>query len=122
MFGRDLSPNAELLTRFLGNAKSIKQIRDVLNDYADHLERIDVHPKDKFGAKDKGKDSLLKRLLAGEETPAAASAAPVSAKSSDVSDKSDNNEKPDAGRFNQDSETPLLSSEEDACFFRVSGA
>jgi hypothetical protein len=59
----NLSPNVERLVRFLGNAKSIRQIRDILNDYSDYVERIDVHTQDMFGAEDEDMESLLKRLL-----------------------------------------------------------
>ena len=136
MFGRERSPEVELLTRFLGNAKSIKTVRDALNAYADAVEKIDVHTSDMFGAKDEGKDSVLRRVL-GVENKTAGTPANTRTNTDNTRTNTDNRGKQaetrdqkdsdrpavhsssNEGRFNQDSDTPLLSAEEDSGDFQL---
>lgn len=63
------SKEAELLFKFLGLAKSVKQIRDYLSSYSDIVDRIDPNTDNMFGFQDENKYEILKRLLENEQTP-----------------------------------------------------
>ena len=63
------SKESELLFKYLGLSKSVKQIREYLSSYSDTVDRIDPNTGNMFGFQDENKYEILKRLLENEQTP-----------------------------------------------------
>ena len=60
----EISPESEMLFRFLEGAKSVKQIRDGLNSYLDAAYKVDTNTDSMFAdMEDESKHDMLKRTL-----------------------------------------------------------